>query len=72
MGNKDVARDLAFKSNLPICPGLNKDDTIKKYGSDQVKIWRRSFDIPPPKMEFDHPYKNKITSYKKNCIKYIR
>ena len=42
--------------------GLNKDDTIKKYGVDQVKIWRRSFDISPPKMEFDHPYKNKITS----------
>jgi 2,3-bisphosphoglycerate-dependent phosphoglycerate mutase len=42
--------------------GLNKDDTIKKYGSNQVKIWRRSFDIPPPKMDFDHPYKNKIDS----------
>ena len=42
--------------------GLNKDDTIKKYGSKQVKIWRRSFDIPPPKMESDHPYKNKINS----------
>ena len=32
--------------------GLNKDETIKKYGIKQVKIWRRSFDIPPPKMEF--------------------
>ena len=42
--------------------GLNKDETIKKYGSEQVKIWRRSFDIPPPKMELDHPYKNKINS----------
>jgi len=42
--------------------GLNKDDTIKKYGSPQVKIWRRSFDIPPPKMDADHPYKNKIDS----------
>mgnify|MGYP001342340275 FL=1 len=41
---------------------LNKDDIIKKYGKDQVKIWRRSFDIPPPKMEDDHPYKNKIDS----------
>ena len=26
MGNKDIARDLALKSNLPICPGLNKKD----------------------------------------------
>ena len=40
--------------------GLNKDETIKKYGSDQVKIWRRSFETPPPKMESDHPYKNEI------------
>ncbi len=42
--------------------GLNKDETIKKYGEKQVKIWRRSFDIPPPKMESIHPYKNKIKS----------
>jgi len=42
--------------------GLNKDDTIKKYGQEQVKIWRRSFDTPPPKMEAQHPYKNKIKS----------
>jgi len=40
--------------------GLNKDETIKKYGSEQVQIWRRSFEIQPPKMEEDHPYKNKI------------
>jgi len=42
--------------------GLNKDDTIKKYGREQVKIWRRSFDISPPQMEAQHPYKNKIKS----------
>jgi len=42
--------------------GLNKDETVKKYGSYQVKIWRRSFDIPPPKMESDHPLKKKINS----------
>ena len=42
--------------------GLNKDETIKKYGVEQVKIWRRSFDIPPPKMESDHPLKKKIKS----------
>ena len=28
--------------------GLNKDDTRKKWGEEQVHIWRRSFDIPPP------------------------
>ena len=42
--------------------GLNKDQVIEKYGSEQVKIWRRSFDISPPPMESGHPYKNKIDS----------
>ncbi|HCK32712.1 MAG: 2,3-bisphosphoglycerate-dependent phosphoglycerate mutase [Micavibrio sp.] len=28
--------------------GLNKADTAKKYGDEQVHIWRRSYDVPPP------------------------
>ena len=28
--------------------GLNKKETAVKYGDDQVKIWRRSYDVPPP------------------------
>jgi 2,3-bisphosphoglycerate-dependent phosphoglycerate mutase len=28
--------------------GLNKSETAQKYGDPQVKIWRRSFDVPPP------------------------
>ena len=28
--------------------GLNKDDTRKKWGEEQVLIWRRSYDVPPP------------------------
>jgi 2,3-bisphosphoglycerate-dependent phosphoglycerate mutase len=28
--------------------GLNKADTVKKFGEEQVKIWRRSFDVAPP------------------------
>src|SRR3954453_20954330 len=28
--------------------GLNKAETARKYGDDQVKIWRRSYDEPPP------------------------
>jgi 2,3-bisphosphoglycerate-dependent phosphoglycerate mutase len=31
--------------------GLNKADTAKKYGDEQVKIWRRSYDVPPPNGE---------------------
>jgi len=41
---------------------LNKDEIIKKYGSKQVQIWRRSFDVSPPPMEELHPYKKKINS----------
>ncbi len=31
--------------------GLNKAETARKYGDDQVKIWRRSFDVQPPALE---------------------
>ena len=31
--------------------GLNKSETAEKYGEDQVKIWRRSYDIKPPALE---------------------
>jgi 2,3-bisphosphoglycerate-dependent phosphoglycerate mutase len=31
--------------------GLNKSETAAKYGDDQVHIWRRSYDIPPPDLE---------------------
>jgi 2,3-bisphosphoglycerate-dependent phosphoglycerate mutase len=31
--------------------GLDKAETAAKHGDDQVKIWRRSFDIPPPLLE---------------------
>ncbi|MEO8809494.1 MAG: 2,3-diphosphoglycerate-dependent phosphoglycerate mutase [Rhodanobacter sp.] len=31
--------------------GLNKAETAAKYGEDQVKIWRRSYDVPPPPLE---------------------
>ena len=31
--------------------GLNKSETAAKYGEDQVKIWRRSYDVPPPPLE---------------------
>ena len=31
--------------------GLNKAETAAKYGEQQVKIWRRSYDVPPPPLE---------------------
>ena len=41
--------------------GLNKAETAEKHGEEQVKIWRRSFDTPPPPMDKEHAY-NKIIS----------
>src|SRR6266516_4225761 len=33
--------------------GLNKAETAARFGEDQVKIWRRSYDIPPPPLTPD-------------------
>jgi len=38
--------------------GLNKAETAKKHGEEQVLQWRRSYDIPPPSLDLDderHP-----------------
>ena len=35
--------------------GLNKSETAEKYGEEQVKIWRRSYDVCPPALEEDDP-----------------
>jgi 2,3-bisphosphoglycerate-dependent phosphoglycerate mutase len=37
--------------------GLNKQEMIDKVGAEQVKIWRRSFDIPPPPLDPDSPWR---------------
>ncbi|HEY5667364.1 MAG TPA: 2,3-diphosphoglycerate-dependent phosphoglycerate mutase [Gammaproteobacteria bacterium] len=42
--------------------GLDKAETAARHGADQVKIWRRSYDIPPPALEEDderHPRHDK-------------
>lgn len=36
--------------------GLNKQETRDKHGDDQVHIWRRSFNVPPPEMESGSEY----------------
>jgi 2,3-bisphosphoglycerate-dependent phosphoglycerate mutase len=36
--------------------GLNKKEMMAKVGEEQVHVWRRSFDIPPPAMEPDSPF----------------
>jgi 2,3-bisphosphoglycerate-dependent phosphoglycerate mutase len=46
--------------------GLNKSETAAEYGEEQVHIWRRSYDIPPPSLEIDdsrHPrFDNKFNN----------
>jgi 2,3-bisphosphoglycerate-dependent phosphoglycerate mutase len=52
--------------------GLDKAQTAEKYGIDQVKIWRRSYDVPPPALELtDERYPGNDPRYadlKKNEI----
>lgn len=36
--------------------GLNKSDMAKQYGEEQVLIWRRSYDTPPPSLDESHEY----------------
>lgn len=36
--------------------GLDKAETAEKHGKEQVHIWRRSYDIPPPPLAADSPY----------------
>jgi len=35
--------------------GLDKAQTVEKHGAEQVKVWRRSYDIPPPPLSRDDP-----------------
>ncbi len=35
--------------------GLNKAETAAKYGEEQVHIWRRSYDVPPPRLDASDP-----------------
>lgn len=45
--------------------GLNKAETAAKHGEAQVKIWRRSYDVPPPVLDKDDPrYPGKDPRYK--------
>ena len=47
--NLETLRDQALNErDYGDLSGLNKDDARKKWGEDQVLIWRRSYDVPPP------------------------
>jgi 2,3-bisphosphoglycerate-dependent phosphoglycerate mutase len=48
--NLPVERDMALNErHYGALQGLNKKETADKYGDQQVHLWRRSYDVPPPK-----------------------
>jgi 2,3-bisphosphoglycerate-dependent phosphoglycerate mutase len=49
--------------------GLNKAETAKKYGEQQVKIWRRSYDVPPPGGESLKDTAERVLPYYERTIK---
>ena len=49
--------------------GLNKEETAKKFGKEQVHIWRRSYDIPPPGGE---SLKNVVERVEPYFVKFIK
>lgn len=52
LGDLPVEQDKALNERMyGDLQGLNKDDCRKKFGDEQVHIWRRSYDIPPPNGE---------------------
>jgi phosphoglycerate mutase, BPG-dependent, family 1 len=47
--NVTITRNIALNErDYGDLSGLNKDDARKKWGEEQVLIWRRSYDVPPP------------------------
>ena len=47
--NVTITRNIALNErDYGDLAGLNKDDAREKWGEEQVHIWRRSFDVPPP------------------------
>ena len=74
--------DVIGQSNIPIekdkalnermygeLQGLNKDETVKKYGEAQVKIWRRSYDVRPPGGESLKDTADRVLPYYAQAIK---
>ncbi len=48
--------------------GLNKDETAKKYGAEQVHIWRRSYDVAPPGGESLKMTRDRVLPYVHSAI----
>lgn len=68
LGEENIPIHYSWKLNerhYGALQGLNKDDTRKKYGDEQVKIWRRSASVSPPLLnEEDDRYPGRDDKYK--------
>ena len=62
---KDVALNERMYGDLQ---GMNKDECREKFGEDQVKIWRRSYDTPPPNGESLKDTADRVLPYYKSKI----
>ncbi|MDP1769444.1 MAG: 2,3-bisphosphoglycerate-dependent phosphoglycerate mutase [Nitrospirota bacterium] len=68
--NLPVVKDKALNERMyGELQGLNKAETAKKYGEAQVKIWRRSYDIPPPGGESLKNTAERVLPYYEQTIK---
>ncbi len=72
----DIVLEVMGQSHIPIekhqalnermygdLQGLNKVDTVKQYGAEQVKLWRRSYDVRPPGGESLHDTAERVIPY---------
>lgn len=58
LNEKNIPIEYSYRLNerhYGALQGLNKDETRKKYGEEQVKLWRRSADVRPPALTKDDP-----------------
>ena len=70
LGGLDVIRDQALNErDYGDLAGLNKDDAREKWGDEQVHIWRRSYDIPPPGGESLKDTADRVLPYYQASIK---
>lgn len=72
LGQQDIeiVRDQALNErDYGDLAGLNKDDAREKWGEEQVHIWRRSYDIPPPGGESLKDTKDRVLPYYNDVIK---
>lgn len=53
--------------------GQNKAEAVKKYGEEQIKIWRRSYDVAPPNGEsLKDTYNRSVPYFKDNVLKEVK